>query len=242
MNRIKLIQEIIRKQKFRTYLEIGTNKGRSLLPVRCHLKMAVDPGFKIKPQHILKWYMKNPTNFRNRYFRETSDDFFKNREAYLRKKSYVDIALVDGLHTYEQSLKDVMNVLKYLNPQGLIVMHDCYPPDEVAATPARSVENAIEIAGDKWKKVWCGEVWKTILYLRKKYPDELDVCVINADFGLGIVRKKSRDEVDLKIDKSLQQEIGSLDYSVIKKDPSGLNLKDKEFASALIADINAEIS
>jgi len=240
MNRVLLIQELIRKEKFRKYLEIGTNKGGSLLPMRCSEKFAVDPGFKLPLQSLIKWYVLNPTNFRNRYFRETSDDFFRNRDSMLKELGQVDIFLIDGLHTFEQSLKDVLNALKYLNPAGLIVMHDCYPPDKIAATPAQSIDLAKEVVKDAWKNAWCGDVWKTIVYLREMHADDLDVAVIHVDFGLGIVRKKSTRHLDLKIDQATLQKIKNLEYSVIKKDPSLLNLKDEAFAYELIENLQAK--
>jgi hypothetical protein len=237
MNRIKLIQEIIRREKFNKYLEIGTNKGGSLLPMRCRNKFAVDPSFKIPVHFLIKWYLLNGTNFRNRYFKEKSDDFFTKRVSLLDELKYIDVFLVDGLHTFEQSLKDVLNSLKYLNPSGLIVMHDCYPPDRIAATPAQSIENAKEIIKEGWKNAWCGDVWKTIVYLHEVYPDSLDVCVINTDFGLGIVRLKSPVMIEFKIDQAVYQRISSLDYSVISENPAILNLKDESFANELINDV-----
>jgi len=238
MNRVKLIQQLIWKEKFSKYIEIGTNKGHSLLPVKCRRKFAVDPGFKIPLRDLVKWYVLNPTNFSNRYFKETSDNFFLKRDGLLKKLGGVDVFLVDGLHTFEQSLKDVLNALKYLNPSGLIVIHDCYPPDEIAATPAQSVSEAKEILKGAFKDIWCGDVWKTILYLREKHSDDIEISVINSDFGLGIVRKKSNKELDLRIDPKTLQKIKDYDYSMIMEDPGLINLKDKSFAHELINHFN----
>ncbi len=237
MNRIKLISELIRKYKFRVYLEIGTNKGESFFPVHSRHKLAVDPDFQIPLRQAIKWYFKNPINFRSHYFKLTSDDFFDQKKGFLKNLGAVDISLVDGLHTFEQSLKDVLNVLKYLNPGGIIVMHDCYPPDELAATPALNIGEARSILKDAFKNAWCGDVWKTIVYLKEKHSDLLDVCVINSDFGLGIVRKKSTAPFDQQIDRLVFNKVLVLHYLTMKNDPALVNLKDAAFAKKLIQDI-----
>lgn len=71
----------------------------------------------------------------------TSDAFFNNIPKIIIQKG-IDVVLIDGLHTYEQSLKDVLNTLNYLTNNEIIVMHDCNPPHEPAATPAFSIEEA----------------------------------------------------------------------------------------------------
>lgn len=241
MDRIRLIQAIIQKNGFSGYLEIGTNKGYSFLPLKCRKKYAVDPGFKIPLHFLVKWYLLNPGNLRNRYFRETSDEFFIRHKKMLEKKGKIDVFLIDGLHTYEQSLRDVMNAMMFLSPEGLIVMHDCLPPDEIAATPADSIDHAKEILKDKWQNAWCGDVWKTIVYLREKHADLIDVCVIDTDFGLGIVRLKKTVDKVIEIDQPVFARIKEMDYRSVKNDPSLLNLKPVAFADQLIGNLQRAI-
>ena len=51
----------------------------------------------------------------------TSDDFFASNE-----KTF-DLIFIDGVHGYEQVLRDVENSLRCLNPNGVIVMRHCLP-------------------------------------------------------------------------------------------------------------------
>ena len=44
----------------------------------------------------------------------------------LNKESF-DCVFIDGLHTYNQVKKDIHNSLKYLNINGIIMLHDCLP-------------------------------------------------------------------------------------------------------------------
>jgi len=90
----------------------------------------------------------------------------------------VDLALVDGLHEYEQVVRDVDNVLRYLNPGGVILLHDCNPQSAVAAGPY----------AERGPGLWNGDVWKAVVHLRS-LRDDLDVFVLDADEGLGFVRR-----------------------------------------------------
>jgi len=70
-----------------------------------------------------------------------------------------------------------------LNTNGLIVMHDCNPLTESAAASWTSLGSPEFV---NW--IWNGDVWKTIAYLRS-CRDDLNVFVLNCDFGLGIISK-----------------------------------------------------
>ncbi len=59
MNRITLIQKIIDKGNFSTYLEIGSQSGKSFLPIKCKNKIAVDPVFDIPIEKKIKWFIKH---------------------------------------------------------------------------------------------------------------------------------------------------------------------------------------
>ena len=52
----------------------------------------------------------------------TSDNYFFNN-----KNNLFDLIFLDGLHTYEQTIKDIFNSLKTLKKNGVIIVHDCLP-------------------------------------------------------------------------------------------------------------------
>ncbi len=236
MNRIELIQKLIQKNKFKTYLEIGSRSGNSFLPIKCKSKLAVDPKFAIPRRKKLKWLYKNLSNIRNRYFEETSDEFFINRMSLLTKIKSIDVILIDGLHTFKASLTDVLNSLKYLNSNGYIVLHDCLPKNKAAATYAASYEIACDMNIEGWTGHWNGDVWKTIVYLRKYYSDSLDVIVLNTDYGLGIVKWKNEVPKVLNYNESQFLEINKMSYDDLILDLNGLlGLKNNEFTSELFA-------
>lgn len=101
---------------------------------------------------------------------KTSDEFFK------KNKEKFDIIFVDGLHHADQVEKDIANSLKFLKEGGTIVMHDCLP------TSKRMQEIPLQEQCE-----WTGNTWRAFLKLRKERED-LDMCVVNTDWGCGIIR------------------------------------------------------
>ncbi|MDP4264742.1 MAG: class I SAM-dependent methyltransferase [Bacteroidota bacterium] len=181
--RKQLIQDIINKKKYTTYLEIGVFAGGVFFPVRAKRKIAVDPEFTFGKFKRRKKILKNLSNLNARYYEMPSDDFFNQHAGQLFKDNAVDICLVDGMHEYEYALRDVENTLHYLQQDGVIIMHDCNPQTAAAA-----------ISFEEWKNKnyegnWNGDVWKTILHLRSLRKD-ITVFVLDVDYGLGIVCKR----------------------------------------------------
>jgi len=176
INRTVLIQDFIDRNKATNYLEIGVERGINLIQIDAPVKIAVDPKFKI-PGGLV--------SIPNAHFYEmTSDDFFKSDFIPRLEKEGLDIAFVDGLHTYEQSLQDALNCLKYLNEGGIVFMHDCYPSSKAAANP--SMKKAIQMPS--FTGAWMGDVWKALVWL-STFRDDLHVMTLNLDCGLGVIRK-----------------------------------------------------
>lgn len=105
MNRADIIQYLIDKKGFKSYLEIGYRTGTTFNKIKCKIKDSIDPNSKAK-------------------YNMTSDDFFSKINP---NKKY-DIIFIDGLHIEDQVDRDIQNSLKHLSPSGIIVMHDCNPP------------------------------------------------------------------------------------------------------------------
>lgn len=187
MNRISLINLLLAEIKGGSYLEIGVRDGKTISKIVSKSKVGVDPAYNLKRDLALKEVM-GLNNFK--LFKQTSDVFFKN-EA---KKVFpygVDLVFIDGLHNYEQSLRDVINSLKFLNPNGFLVLHDCNPKGAAQAYPIQNSYNeVIEVLRNEgiegWTGEWNGDVWKTIVHLRAFHP-ELNVRTIDADQGLGVI-------------------------------------------------------
>ena len=214
INRTRTAQDHIDRMKARTYLEIGVERGINFFQTKAPVKIAVDPRFKIP---------RRPENTDAVYFYEVpSDDFFKSDHKVELEKYGVDVALVDGLHTYEQSLRDMVNCAKYLNDGGIIIVHDCYPKNEAASLP----DMQAAIKHYTFNGAWNGDVYKAILWLRCNRKD-LEVYTLNIDHGLGII-KKGKPQSMLKY---TDEQIKSLTYQdFLEVGPETiLNLKPKDY-------------
>ena len=141
----------------RTYLEIGVGDGTCLRRVTVPTKVGVDP-------HPAPAALEACTYVSRR----TSDDFFKNESGW-----QFDLVFIDGLHEAHQVYRDVQNARRVLAPNGVILLHDCYPSSEVMQRVPNQGGN------------WTGDVWKAVARLRSE--DGQLVRVVNADYGVGIV-------------------------------------------------------
>jgi hypothetical protein len=246
MNRISILQEIIRRTKAKTYVEIGVSKGDLFCSIRAPRKIGIDPVNNL-PKALTSRGYTWPTRIQgeysrwlarlkreeSRFFELPSDDFFV-RVPHIFSEHKIDVAFVDGLHTYEQAYRDVENCLKYLAPGGVILMHDCNPATEAAGVRAHSVEEAASKNVPGWEGFWCGDVWKAVVQLRTR-PD-LDVFVLDCDFGVGVITR-SDNPSPLAIDPA---KIADMTYQEFAADRTRLlNLKDPgtfgEFAARLRA-------
>lgn len=181
--------------------------------------MAVDPRFLFSTSDKLRWLRWNPYNLFNEYYSVGSDEFFSKNSSRLAARG-LDVVFVDGLHTYEQSLRDIDNSLRYLRDGGVIVVDDCSPPNEPASRPLKPNDNA----------PWCGDVWKSIVHLRSVRSD-LRTFVLDCAFGLGIVTKQPTQAMlgyAVEDIKQMPYEKFALNRQTL------LDLKPKEYLSTFI--------
>jgi hypothetical protein len=221
MDRVMLIQALIRKYHFKNYLEIGVLNGYVFFQVRCTKKIAVDPYFRFRRLDKLKAIGNNLYNIGNKYFEKTSDAFFDSDAPRILRKGLIDISLVDGMHEFRFALNDANNSLKYLNPDGVVILHDCNPKSEDAACSYNEWEER-GFAGE-----WNGDTWKAITYLIRNRPD-LEVFTADCDYGLGIITKaKSPRKIGSQVSF---EEIDRLSYKDLEQNRvEFLNLKPARY-------------
>ena len=161
IKRSEVINKIINRFNFSKYLEIGVYHPKLNFDlINTNFKDGVDP----EPRRPVSYEM-------------TSDEFF---EKHSTNKKY-DIIFIDGLHTYEQTYKDVINSINLLNEGGVIVMHDCNPPTEYHT---RSYDEYLKTGGE-----WNGTVYKSFIQLKSELND-WTCFVVDVDWGCGIITKR----------------------------------------------------
>ena len=158
--RFEIIQDIIDFKKYNSYLEIGCDRNQSFSNIKIEKRVGVDP-------------VEGGTH------QMTSDHFFS-----INKDNF-DIIFIDGLHEYSQVMKDIKNSLKFLNKDGIILLHDCLP---------RTIWNQIT---PRLNSDWNGDVWKSIVHCRTL--ENIDTYTFIADRGIGLIfPRKNKNLVKFK--------------------------------------------
>lgn len=236
-HRRTLLPYLVKKLKAKSYLEIGVKGGKTFLPIKVRKKYAVDPDFKIKKEYKKKQILAYPFNYFAKYFECTSNDFFEKHAPQTLKKNALDVAFIDGLHTYEQTYLDIENTLPYVKENGVIIVHDCSPASAAAAYPATSIQNVKEINPPGFDGLWSGDVWKIIPRLKLSHP-ELFLFVIDHDSGIGVISKSNLFNRDFFLD-SVQmnytiEDIKAWDYDYFAQNKFSLMniIKDEKLIKA----------
>lgn len=104
----------------------------------------------------------------------SSDEMFERMPL---DKKY-DIIFIDGMHEASYLYRDIINSLKHLNKNGLILCHDVLPHAYI---------NTLEFNGfHELGYGWTGDVWKVVEQLQKNNIEFYTVH--NEDMGLGIIK------------------------------------------------------
>jgi hypothetical protein len=130
MKRTQIINALVKKYNYKSYLEVGTQDPQSNFnQIETEHKVSIDP------------FPRGEVTFVG-----TSDEYFDSIDNSVK----YDIIFIDGLHHSDQVLKDIDNSLKHLSDNGTIVCHDCLPTTELMQ---QRDDNGGEWTGDVWKAI-----------------------------------------------------------------------------------------
>jgi hypothetical protein len=132
------------------YLEVGVWAGDTFLKVEAARKVAVDIDFKLDVEAARQ------AQPHTAWHRMPSDQYFGQAAG----GAMFDVILLDGLHTFEQTLRDLLNAVERLRPHGVIVIDDLLPTDELAALPSLDELTRRRDAGEPWLGHWMGDVYR----------------------------------------------------------------------------------
>ena len=216
MTKVDFINSMVKLNS--KYIEIGVRNGENFFAIRSKNKIGVDPNYFFSKRFHLKSLCK-PFNWNYKMYRKTSNAFFEFDADVIFKHNKIDVAFIDGLHTYEQSLNDARNCLRYLKHDGYIIFHDCNPLTIQSATPQIPKE-AIN---------WNGDVWKTIHHLRK-YDNYFDCFTLDFDEGIGVLQLKDLNYLEIIDEIMPDAQIKDLTYNDLESNRQDLiGLRKYEF-------------
>jgi predicted O-methyltransferase YrrM len=169
-------------------LEIGFSLGvttKHLLSNLPNLKLyGIDPyisyvdwngGSDTNEEHenYLEIFIESIEPYKNRHYlyRDLSDNVMDEFED-----DSLDFIFIDGLHTYEQCRKDVVNSLKFSKVGSWIALHDLLPNNwvEQHVPPVRT------------GGAWTGDVWKVAFELLE--TEGILFKILELDHGVGVFK------------------------------------------------------
>ncbi len=102
-----------------------------------------------------------------------------------------DLICLDPFHEYKESSEDLELLASYLSEDGVLICHDCYPPNSKIASR------------DFVKGEWCGVTYLAFIEFAFQHST-MFYGIINRDYGLGIISKKEIKYVKKIIDHEKQ--------------------------------------
>ena len=165
-----LIKIIIKHKNIKSYCEIGVDKGETLNKVK---KIKIIDAIGVDP-------------FRIADIKKSSDNFFKTN------KRKFDLIFIDGLHEFDQVLRDFENSIQSTNEDGIILIDDCLP------------SSFNEQLIPRIQRKWTGDTWKLLFLINEL---DFEYIISNCQSGIGIV----------KVNKSKLKYIKDLDINRFKK-------------------------
>jgi hypothetical protein len=171
----------------KTYLEIGVSKGTTFHAVHVETKTGVDPNFEFD-------WQADHDGAHTRLLPLTSDAFFAAEPI----ESQFDLIFIDGLHTYDQTYRDLQNALLHSHPGTVILIDDTIPFD--AYSCCRDQGEAIQLREQSigvTNAMWHGDTYKIMPLIHLFHPAYQYCTIIDQGNPQTILwRSKQPREVD----------------------------------------------
>jgi tetratricopeptide (TPR) repeat protein len=149
------------------YVEIGVETGASLaLAQPPTIALGIDPAPRIEHRFIADTQL----------FEMTSEAFFAAHDLRaLTGLPGFDLAFIDGLHTFDQTLRDFANLERFAQPRSVVLVHDCLPLSAPTATREQQT------------RFWSGDTWKLVPLLKRHRPDLAIHTIACPPTGLAVI-------------------------------------------------------
>ena len=152
------------------YLEVGVSEGVTFNALKAGHKVAVDPEFCIP-------YGRREA--RAEYHEVTSDDYFLRLN---RAPSLFDVVYLDGLHTFDQTLRDLMNTIDVLRHDGVIIIDDVVPSSYHSSLPNHRDAVAVKDAVNSVDQSWMGDTYRLVYFIETFLP-RFDYATVSDNHG-----------------------------------------------------------
>jgi hypothetical protein len=184
ITRKAVVQSVLELFESPSYLEIGVQKGKTFNSVHAREKVAVDPKFLFD-------YAAVAADVPGTSFHETtSDDYFGRIAA---RDAAFDVVYIDGLHTFEQTLRDLVNSISLLKPQGVIIIDDVFPSSYSASLPVKAEAKALIRATGEISNAWMGDVYRLVFFV-ESFCQQFSYSTVNNNHGQLVMWREPRQD------------------------------------------------
>ena len=184
MRRAEVVQSFLDLFTAPRYLEIGVDFGDTFHELRASSKVAVDPQFKFDANQA------QAKNLNSKYHSLTSDQFF---EGFTDKHTEFDVIYIDGLHTYEQTLRDLMNAIVFLPQDGIIIIDDVIPSSYSASLPVLDDVFFLRrmVTFEAADGSWMGDVYKLVFFVAA-FLQQFSYATVSDNHGQLVLWRSAR--------------------------------------------------
>ena len=225
MRRSEVIQRLLDLYDAPDYLEIGVCEGATFHAVRAARRVAVDPDFRFDIQAAAA----DPANDGAAYHPITSDAWFTGPGRGER----FDLIFLDGLHLFDQTLRDLIHAIQRLKPGGAIVIDDVLPVSYGASL--RDVEESAKFRrmspGATEPKAWMGDVFKLVFWIRD-YLLDWSYATVSDNHGQLVLWREPRTADVPPLDL---EAIARLEYKDVVFRPRAYNFMGLDEIAAAVA-------
>lgn len=192
------------------YLEVGVSMGVTFKRVLATRRVAVDPMFRFDAAQYAR------TEAGVECHEVTSDEYFAR---IVGAGEQFDVIYLDGLHTFEQTLRDLTNALHHLQPRGVILIDDTRPTTYQSSLPDHDDFVAVRSYFGSTGQQWMGDVWKLVFFIETFFPS-LSYRTITNNHGQTLVWRARREAVP----RGSVGEVDGLEFEHMVRQHSSLRL------------------
>jgi hypothetical protein len=185
LSRLDVVQGLLDMYEEPRYLEVGVHSGETLFGVRAAARVGVDPHFRFDVDEARR------TQPQCELWPVESDEYFGRIAS---PATRFDVVFLDGLHTFEQTLRDLLNALALLADGGVVVVDDVQPSSSVAAIGHLERFVAVRTALEVESRDWMGDVYRLVFFV-DSFLQQLSYRTVADTHGQMVVWRAPRESV-----------------------------------------------
>lgn len=155
---VRRINALASRLGARRYLEIGVSTGQTFRHVAVPERIGVDPNFRFDTAEL--------ANATTHLHSMTSDNWFASTAV----TELFDLVFIDGLHVFEQVIRDLTNTLARTGPRSAILIDDTVPLDVFSSLTNQGEAIRLRRQAGVAGAAWHGDVYKIVFLIHDFFP------------------------------------------------------------------------